>query len=84
MAAASEQLAPLADATEEASPNAGSPVAIATEPIALEPAEDAPAPARQVAATQALVAYLLSLKKGYDLPDEHPGPVDMPKSDDSP
>src|SRR5262247_3571499 len=45
MAAASEHMAPLADATEELSPDAGSPVAIAAEPIALEPAEDAPAAA---------------------------------------
>jgi hypothetical protein len=33
---------------------------------------------------QALVAYLLSLHKGYDLPDEHPGPVTMPKTEESP
>src|SRR5499433_1906659 len=45
MAAASEHMAPLADATEELSPDAGSPVAVAAEPIALEPAEDAPAAA---------------------------------------
>ena len=42
MAAASEHMAPLADATEELSADAGSPVAISAEPIALEPAEDAP------------------------------------------
>jgi ribonuclease E len=42
MAAASEQMAPLADATEELAPDAASPVAIAAEPIPLEPAEDAP------------------------------------------
>src|SRR5262245_29051110 len=42
MAAASEQMAPLADATEHPSPDAESPVAIAAEPIPLEPAEDAP------------------------------------------
>src|SRR6516225_6239774 len=47
MAAASEHMAPLADATEELSPDAGSPVAIAAEPIALEPAEDAPAAAAE-------------------------------------
>jgi cytochrome c oxidase cbb3-type subunit 2 len=48
---------------------------------------DRPAPGYEVLPTaegQALVAYLLSLKKGYDLPDEHPGPVAMPKSEDSP
>src|SRR5215470_3684572 len=48
MAAASEQMAPLAEALEEAAPqeeaapDAPSPAAIAAEPIALEPAEDAP------------------------------------------
>jgi ribonuclease E len=53
MAAASEQMAPLADTLEEAAPdapspdeeaapNAPSPAAIAAEPIPLEPAEDAP------------------------------------------
>jgi ribonuclease E len=42
MAAVSEQMAPLADTTEELVPDAGSPVAIAAEPIPLEPAEDAP------------------------------------------
>src|SRR5499433_784925 len=47
MAAASEHMAPLADATEELSPDAGSPVAVAAEPIALEPAEDAPAAATE-------------------------------------
>src|SRR5262245_35606453 len=47
MAAASVHMAPLADATEELSPDAGSPVAIAAEPIALEPAEDAPAAAAE-------------------------------------
>jgi cytochrome c oxidase cbb3-type subunit 2 len=30
---------------------------------------------------QALVAYLLSLQKGYDLPDERPGPVVIKKAD---
>ena len=45
MAAASEQMAPLADATEHPSPDAESPVAVAAEPIPLEPAEDAPATA---------------------------------------
>ena len=30
---------------------------------------------------QALVAYLLSLKKGYDLPDERPGPVVFPEKE---
>jgi cytochrome c oxidase cbb3-type subunit 2 len=48
---------------------------------------DQPAPGYEVLPTadaQALVAYLLSLKKGYDLPDEHPGPVEMPKSEESP
>jgi len=55
MAAASEQMAPLAEALEEAAPqeqaapeeeaapDAPAPAAIAAEPIALEPAEDAPA-----------------------------------------
>ena len=33
---------------------------------------------------EALVAYLLSLRKGYDLPDEHPGPVEIPQSEESP
>jgi ribonuclease E len=48
MAAASEQMAPLAEALEEAAPeeeaapDAPSPAAIAAEPIPLEPAEDAP------------------------------------------
>src|SRR5262249_26107604 len=46
-AAASEHRARLADATEDLSPDAGSPVAIAAEPIALEPAEDAPAAAAE-------------------------------------
>ena len=47
MAAASEQMAPLAEALEEAAPeeeavqDAPSPAAIAAEPIPLEPAEDA-------------------------------------------
>jgi cytochrome c oxidase cbb3-type subunit 2 len=48
---------------------------------------DQPAPGYEVVPTadgQALVAYLLSLKKGYDLPDEHPGPVAMPQTEDSP
>ncbi len=47
MAAASEQMAPLADATEELPPDAESPVAVAAEPIPLEPAEDAPAAAAE-------------------------------------
>jgi ribonuclease E len=47
MAAASEQMAPLADATEHPSPDAESPVAVAAEPIPLEPAEDAPAAAAE-------------------------------------
>src|SRR6266851_672093 len=48
MAAASEQMAPLAETLEEAAPeeeaapDAASPAAIAAEPIPLEPAEDAP------------------------------------------
>jgi ribonuclease E len=48
MAAASEQMAPLAETIEEAAPeeeaapDAPSPAAIAAEPIPLEPAEDAP------------------------------------------
>ena len=48
MAAASEQMAPLAETLEEAAPeeeaapDAPSPAAIAAEPIPLEPAEDAP------------------------------------------
>jgi ribonuclease E len=55
MAAASEQMAPLAEALEEAAPeeeavpDAPSPAAIAAEPIALEPAEDAPAAAGEAA-----------------------------------
>ncbi len=43
---------------------------------------DRPAPGYEVVPTadaQALVAYLLSLKKGYNLPDERPGPVILPK-----
>src|SRR5262245_20857654 len=47
MAAASEQMAPLADATEHLSPDADSPVAVAAEPIPFEPAEDAPAAAAE-------------------------------------
>jgi ribonuclease E len=47
MAAASEQMAPLADATEELPPDAESPVAVTAEPIPLEPAEDAPAAAAE-------------------------------------
>jgi ribonuclease E len=55
MAAASEQMAPLAEALEEAAPeeeaapDAPSPAAIAAEPIALEPAEDAPTAAGEAA-----------------------------------
>jgi len=48
---------------------------------------DQPAPGYEIVPTadcEALVAYLLSLKKGYDLPDERPGPVTMPKSEESP
>src|SRR5499427_6526170 len=56
MAAASEHMAPLADATEELSPDAGSPIAIAAEPIALEPAEDAPAAAAESAETADIAA----------------------------
>jgi cytochrome c oxidase cbb3-type subunit 2 len=54
--------------------------------LVLDP-RDQPAPGYEVLPTsdcQALVAYLLSLKKGYDLPDEHPGPVEIPKSEESP
>jgi cytochrome c oxidase cbb3-type subunit 2 len=50
-------------------------------------ARDTPAPGYEILPTpdaQALVAYLLSLKKGYDLPDERPGPVELPKSEESP
>jgi cytochrome c oxidase cbb3-type subunit 2 len=49
--------------------------------------DDRPAPGYEVVPTadgQALVAYLLSLKKGYDLPDERPGPVEIPKAEGSP
>jgi ribonuclease E len=55
MAAASEQMAPLAEALEEAAPeeeaapDAPSPAAIAAEPIPLEPAEDAPTAAGEAA-----------------------------------
>ena len=55
MAAASEQMAPLAETLEEAAPeeeaapDAPSPAAIAAEPIPLEPAEDAPAAAGEAA-----------------------------------
>ena len=48
---------------------------------------DRPAPGYEVVPTpqaRALVAYLLSLKKGYDLPDERPGPVEMPKAENAP
>jgi cytochrome c oxidase cbb3-type subunit 2 len=48
---------------------------------------DQPEPGYEVVPTadcQALVAYLLSLKKGYDLPDERPGPVVIPKTEESP
>jgi ribonuclease E len=53
MAAASEQMAPLAETLEEAAPeeeaapDAPSPAAIAAEPIPLEPAEDAPTAAAE-------------------------------------
>jgi cytochrome c oxidase cbb3-type subunit 2 len=43
---------------------------------------DRPAPGEEIvpsADAQALVAYLLSLQKGYNLPDERPGPVVLPK-----
>jgi cytochrome c oxidase cbb3-type subunit 2 len=46
---------------------------------------DMPKPGYEVIPTadaRALVAYLLSLQKGYDLPDEHPGPVIIPKTAD--
>jgi cytochrome c oxidase cbb3-type subunit 2 len=48
---------------------------------------DRPAPGCEVLPTadaEALVAYLLSLKKGYDLPDEQPGPVQVPSTETSP
>jgi len=48
---------------------------------------DQPASGYEVVPTaeaKALVAYLLSLKKGYDLPDEVPGPVEMPKPENAP
>jgi cytochrome c oxidase cbb3-type subunit 2 len=48
---------------------------------------DSPAPGYEVLPTsdaQALVAYLLSLHKGYDLPDEKPGPVQMPTAEKTP
>jgi cytochrome c oxidase cbb3-type subunit 2 len=48
---------------------------------------DQPEPGYEIVPTadgQALVAYLLSLKKGYDLLDERPGPVELPKSEESP
>jgi cytochrome c oxidase cbb3-type subunit 2 len=48
---------------------------------------DRPAPGYEIVPTadgQALVAYLLSLKKGYDLPDERPGPVEIPKAESTP
>jgi cytochrome c oxidase cbb3-type subunit 2 len=50
-------------------------------------AANQPAPGYEVVPTadaRALVAYLLSLKKGYDLPDEQPGPVEIPKAEDAP
>ena len=46
-----------------------------------------PAPGYEIVPTaeaRALVAYLLSLKKGYDLPDERPGPVEIPKAENAP
>lgn len=46
-----------------------------------------PAPGYEIIPTadaQALAAYLLSLKKGYDLPDERPGPVELPKTEGTP
>ena len=51
------------------------------------PARDQPVSGYEVVPTAdgaALVAYLLSLHKGYDLPDEHPGPVTMPATEASP
>jgi cytochrome c oxidase cbb3-type subunit 2 len=54
------------------------------EAVALEDF-DRPPPGYEIVPTadaQALVAYLLSLKKGYDLPDERPGPVLLPKKAD--
>jgi cytochrome c oxidase cbb3-type subunit 2 len=55
--------------------------AASNEALVLDPT-DAPTPGYEIVPTadaQALVAYLLSLKKGYDLPDERPGPVVLPK-----
>lgn len=54
--------------------------------LALEGA-NRPAPGYEVIPTadaQALAVYLLSLKKGYDLPDERPGPVELPKAEGTP
>jgi ribonuclease E len=73
MAAASEQMAPLAEALEEAAPeeeaapDAPSPAAIAAEPIPLEPAEDAPTAA---AASEAAIelAQLESTSASEPLP----------------
>jgi cytochrome c oxidase cbb3-type subunit 2 len=48
---------------------------------------DQPAPGYEVLPTaeaQELVAYLLSLDKGYDLPDERPGFVQVPTTEASP
>ena len=58
----------------------------ATDALVLDD-RDTAAPGYEIVPTadgEALVAYLLSLKKGYDLPDEHPGPVAMPTSEESP
>ena len=60
--------------------------AAAADALVLDP-RDQPVPGYEVvptAAGQALVSYLLSLKKGYDLPDEHPGPVIIAKPEESP
>ena len=58
----------------------------AANALVLDP-RDQPSPGYEVVPTsegQALVAYLLSLKKDYDLPDERPGAVTIPKSEDAP
>src|SRR5215469_15969248 len=90
MAAASEQMAPLADALEQAAPDeeaapdapspdaqaapdAPSPVAIAPEPIPLEPAEDAPTAA--AAETSIELAQLESTSASEPLPS-----VDEPQA----
>src|SRR6516165_9289362 len=91
MAAASEQMAPLADALEEAAPGeeaapdapspdeeaapeAPSPVAIAAEPIPLEPAEDAPT-AAAAGETSIELAQLESTSASEPLPS-----VDEPQA----